>query len=126
MLKYTMMLKHFMIFCLFLFSFNSHADEFNVDDNRDIITYKSFCVEEGAILAVAYGLTKSKKEADKIFWKLSLEGRCYYSSFILSGEVLEETYKFNDFAGRSIGVIKINMGENNIGYVLIIYPTLGV
>jgi hypothetical protein len=78
------------------------------------------------MLAVAYGLTKSKKEADKIFLKLALEKRCYYSSFALSGKILEETYKFNDFKGRSIGVIKINMGGNNIGYVLIIYPTLGV
>ncbi len=120
------MLKYFTIFYLFLFSLNSYANEFDVNNNRDIIIYKSFCLEEEAILAVAYGLTKSKKEADKIFWKLSLEERCYYSSFILSGKVLEETYKFNDFAGRSIGVIKINMGENNIGYVLIIYPTLGV
>jgi len=120
------MIKYFTIFHLFLFSLNSYANEFDVDNNRDIITYKSFCTEEEAILAVAYGLTKSKKEADKIFWKLSLEGRCYYSSFILSSKVLEETYKFNDFVGRPIGVIKINMGENNIGYVLIIYPTLGV
>ena len=126
------MKKYILIFTLFylpvfLYSFSAQGNHNSVPIPEDLITYKSFCVDEDAILRVAKGLADSKQKADLLFLSLSAGERCFTHPRKVIGLVIEEVYRFKNYLKTQTIVYKIKTTPTEFGYILYLSaPELGV
>ena len=126
------MKKYILIFTLFylqvfLYSFSAQGSHRPNPIPEDLITYKSFCVDEDAILRVGKGLQESKQKADFIFLTLSMEERCFTHPKKVIGLVIKEIYRFKNYLKTETIVYKIKTNPVEFGYILYLSaPELGV
>ena len=126
------MKKYILIFILFylqvfLYSFSAqglHRPELTPED---LIAYKSFCIDEDAILRVGIALEESKQKSYVVFFNLSVDDRCFHHPVRVVGLVVEEIYSFKKFLGTIATAYKIKVNPEETVYVLYLSePHLGV
>ena len=126
------MKKYILIFTLFylqvfLYSFSAQGDHNSVPMSEDLITYKSFCIDEDSILRVGKGLQESKQKADLLFLSLSAGERCFTHPRKVIGLVIEEIYRFKNYLKTETIIYKIKTNPIEFGYILYLSaPELGV
>ena len=126
MLKYTIIFTLFYL-QVFLYSFSAQGLHGSSPAPEDLITYKSFCVDEDAILRVGKGLQESKQKADLLFLSLSASERCFSHPKKVIGLVVEEIYRFKNYFKTETVVYKIKTNPIEFGYILYLAaPELGV
>tara|TARA_R110000787_G_scaffold7914_3_gene26295 strand:- start:631 stop:1011 length:381 start_codon:yes stop_codon:yes gene_type:complete len=126
------MKRYILIFILFylqvfLYSFSAQAEHKINPMPEDLMMYKSFCVDEDAILRVGKALEESKQKSDVIFFNLSVDDRCFNHPVRVVGLVVEEIYNFKNFLGTRTIAYKIKVNPEETAYVLYLSaPHLGV
>tara|TARA_R100000664_G_scaffold2802_2_gene6714 strand:- start:3585 stop:3965 length:381 start_codon:yes stop_codon:yes gene_type:complete len=126
MLKYTIIFTLFYL-QVFLYSFSAQGSHRPNPIPEDLIAYKSFCVDEDAILRVGKGLQESKQKADLIFLTLSGGERCFTHPKKVIGLVVEEIYRFKNYLKIETIVYKIQTNPIEFGFILYLSaPKLGV
>jgi len=126
------MKKYILIFILFylqvfLYSFSAQGKQNSIPIPEDLMTYKSFCIDEDAVLRVGKGLEESKQKADLIFLTLSMEERCFTHPRKVIGLVVEEVYRFKNYLKTETIIYKIKTNPIEVGYILYLtVPELGV
>jgi len=126
------MKKYILIFILFylqvfLYSFSAQGGHNSIPIPEDLMAYKSFCIDEDAILRIGKGLEESKQKADLIFLTLSMEERCFTHPRKVIGLVVEEVYRFKNYLKTETIIYKIKTNPIEVGYILYLtVPKLGV
>ena len=126
------MKKYILIFTLFylpvfLYSFSAQGLHSTNPVPKDLITYKSFCIDEDAMLRVGKGLQESKQKADLVFLSLSAGERCFSHPRKVIGLVVEEIHRFKNYLKTETIIYKIKTNPIEFGYILYLSaPELGV
>jgi len=117
------MLKYIIVFTIFylqifILSFPAKSGHLQNPMPKDFVMYKSFCVDEDAILRVGQALEISKQKADFIFFSLSMSERCFEHSEKEPGLIVKDIHTFKSIYGLDAIVYQIQTSSEETGYIL--------
>jgi len=117
------MLKYIIVFTIFylqvfLLSPPVKAGHLQNPIPEDFLMYRSYCIDEDAILRVGQALEVSREKADLMFFSLSKSERCFQHSEELIGLVIEDIHTFKFTYGKEAIVYKIKTSLEETGYIL--------